>query len=136
MAPEMKGGAAIMRMWLSTDSGAPGLAAAGAGAVEPGRVLLGDVRAPSSVMAPHVLVGGVDVLPESPDARAGRTGIASVSAGLQRLGQNLAERPAVEGELERLPARHRAAARVGEALGLERAVIDGGRLGQRAWPTA
>ena len=118
MAPEMKGWlAAIMRMWLSTDSERLPLRPQGLAQSNTGRCSLGDVRRAFQRHGPaHVLVGGLDVLlgeaevREQVEARVGQR----LGRDLQRLGQELlAERPAVEDELDvegRLERRRRACA--------------------------
>ena len=141
MAPEMKGWlAAIMRMWLSTDRERLPLRPQGLAQSNTAQMLLGHVRRAFQRHGPaHVLVGGVDVLLREAEVREQVEGGIGQRLGrdLQRLGQELlAERPVVEDELDvegRLErglelAQHR----VGEALGLERGVVDGRRLRQRA----
>ena len=141
MAPEMKGWlAAIMWMWLADRQRALALAPAGAGAVEHGQVLLGQVRRAFERHRPAgVLVGRLDVLLREAEVHEQVERRVHQLLGLdaERAGQELlAERPAIEDELDVEGGLERvvelAQHLVGEALGLERGVVDGGRLGERA----
>ena len=127
-------------MWLVDRKRALALAPARAGAVEHGQVLLGEVRrAFERHGAAGVLIGGLDVLLREAEVheQVERRVQQLVGVDAERRRQELlAERPAIEDELDVEGGLERvvelAQHRVGKALGLERGMIDGGRLGQRA----
>ena len=133
--------AAIMRMWLSTDRKRLPLRPQGLAQSKTGRCSVVEVRrAFERHGAADVLVGGLDVLlARSRGARAGRSPArSSFSAGtfsvpvrnsspsVQRLNTNEMSNAVLQRVVELLQRL------VGEALGLERGVVDGGRLRQRA----
>ena len=85
MAPEMKGWlAAIMRMWLSTDSERLPLRPQGLAQSNTGRCFSAMCGAPSSVMAPHTcsLAASMSFFVNPRCSSRSKAGLASVSAGI------------------------------------------------------
>ena len=132
--------AAIMRMWLSTERKRLPLRPHGLAQSNTGRCSSARCGAPSSVMAPQTcsLAASMSFLEKPRCASRSKAGSASFSAGIcsvsvrnsspsvQRLKTNLMSKAVLQRRLEL--AQHL----VGEALGLERGVVDGRRLRQRA----